>query len=1758
MRCSEFKTVPARSSNMSSTTLPKLPLTPFTQALYDTTSPAYSYPSPTTPTAPNPPQSISVPEKEIPLRAPLSPATPSASASASLNKQTHYHNSAIKVQTVGHSQKVEQAAISTQKPPSQPSNIAKASGPSFEIILPARRPEELQGHIPQAESRVQSNTPSAPTFSQPESTSSQASKPKLSSVSNSNLSVVVPVSSTLRPEDYAKVQQSPSPTTPQHLSTKRERHQGDGTYGELITTHDQRQKAESALKKFIDYLQDIFEEENQQQHGVTMSTGLLTTANDGTCLATSTQSKIDRYLVDIFEVGRFSQVSLDDLLRLQKLSENGIKDAEVVDVKVDDSIKEPGVGRLVEQFPVVVLGLKSARTSLRLMTGGRQEKQLYSEDVIQAALNVFKNITETCIIPVVEMRSTGASAVPFKLLSAQKKGVADLLSFCRQLLSVIAAILNKVELSETIINGLEFIVSRLIFVENTTSEKDSIIGIAKFESLRVVAMDVLAQIFQGNPDQRRGIFDEILTSLDKLQVSKQGVRQFRLAGGGNIQLVSALIMRLIQTSANKIEDTRDEGRKALEALTSEDKTERKTIAKYAILSEARAEQQVVTAVQELGNAVNPLIDSSKTDAHHIVSYITTRALKSTKSGETPYRNLLDLFITDFIECLKDPAWPAAELLLRLFLYQMVGLVQADKTPAPARNMAIDVLGAMAAGMSELRIELRELASSLRNDGSSLGKYLFGLADGFFHDHQEKIAASSILSWPCGPFRVSLQYLEARRSMDPHLNSAVGFHTAEWASRLPPAWEAGEDIDPQAEREYGKLAYRLRMMIDDKRWLSTEYSFEDVDSTHARIAYGLTVLDSQFFQYFQRVLNILWGSMTSEQATVRNKAIKCVEKVVCADPAILDRDTAVKKLVMRSASDDSPMVRDSVLGLINNCMTLRPAIEEEMVPSVLERVSDPNVGVRKKAMKLAKDIYLRNSKVKYRSQIADVLLRRVEDPDETVQDAARQVVEEIWMSSFYETSSTDTSSAQFKRAVTEQVTIMITTVQRGGGLYTILDKALQNILSSSCKNQAANFKVCTSLVVVLFESIIANSSNNREDAPSARDALRILEIFAKSNAKLFTSDQIKLLHPYITNVDSKTDSMAVYRSVVIIFRHILPHLPAVHTDFLVSVKRDLTKSVSKMSQLPKLLEEVIACLWIIAKALDDHSSNAHILTSSLKNIRKIQPTQLAPADKAKLMKLLTIAGLLGKHCDLEPFVHHVRTELALKPKETSVSKIIVDTFAPFASPGNSPEIRLGAIESIGWVCRSWPKNFNNANVACTFKEIFASRDSVLEGMVLQSFKNYMILEEQRSEASVDDAVGAAAEGTAKLGVMGGGQGDGVAITIARSYQDDIIRIALGSQSEDAFLAAELIASFARQGLNHPKECIIALIALETSQNPKIAGLACKAHQAMHEKHESMLEREYMRAVRQAYKYQRDVAKDTRGATLDPFAPKLGRMINILKISKPKSRIKFYERLCAEIEFDPEKLTPDSMPEHLEFAQFIIENMAFFEYATIEELLAAILAMEKVVAATGTGIANIIETEILHVGVRETRMDENGQSQDIIPEVDDLRLLMITASSMMLSCLWEARTYLRRQYGLSTNQQKGKTKANKEFHKAPSKVASVTADKFWEVVSRVMSTVESESKDAMIEQCRYFVNLLNIDQDFKIAAEGDDGRLATPSEDEEDGTPGPPGTGRGRKRKAAGTPGGRKKRARSSSVTRGRGRPKGSGKRASLDNEDDSDV
>ncbi|KAK8144584.1 Sister chromatid cohesion protein 2 [Beauveria asiatica] len=1548
-------------------------------------------------------------------------------------------------------------------------------------------------------------------------------------------------------EEYADV--TVAPDAPHNLSVRRYGN-AQGGHDLMGSGLDQRQRGEAALDALESQLRNIF---SAVGYAFAMEPGydhiVKLMPDQEVAMTAGTHQKLHGALQKAIDLRTFDKVSVENLLQIIKLSESSLKYMDIIDIHIDENWDEAAADAWVAQLAEVETAMKAARTCLRILSGGREDKQLYVEAIILSCVNLCKTVTEDIIMPLVELGSSGTGASIFKLLFKHKKTLSTIFVTCQKLFALIAELIAKIELSETAINTLEYTASKLIFVDNAHVERESVIGVQKFDGIRSVAMDILCQIFVNKPEQRQGIIDDILTSLEKLPVGKQSSKQFKLADGGSIQPVSALIMRLVQSSSGKV-DQSGEGRRAalLKDLGGDAEGEpaiteaasRQERGLSSLTSDDHASQQHAIAIQELDTISSPLYDIATRNASYVINFIVKRAIGSTKSGDTPYRNLLDLFVDDFTVCLDSPDWPCAELLLRLLMLRMVQLFEGQKTAVPAKNMALELLGSMSAAISRLRSHVKRTATNFEGtDADEMSRYLADLA---IHILDQKVQPEYLVAW-AGPFRAVLEYLQSRSTEDQHLASAVAFVITDWANRTHIAYDSIKDEEIERDSELGRLAYRLRKMVADRKWLASEYTFKAISTHQAKLAFTIILLRSPLCESFGHILNILLGSMASDQATVRSKSLKSINQVLETDPSILDGDSSVIQLILECSSDSSTQVRDSALGLLGSCITMRPALEPSLTPKIIDRFQDAGVGVRKRAMKLARDIYLRNKNKGLRCAIANGLLRRVQDPDEGVRDLARQMIEEVWFAPFYSNDGT----AAYQTAIAEHVVLIIQTVKTGTATE-VLDKVFQTILRPNNKSLEGPFSVCSKLVGDMF-GLLDNPDSEESSGPSGRDALQVLTIFANADPKLFNFEQIRLLKPQLASFSGQ-EELAAFRAVTVIYKRVLPQLPTVHSQFLGEVRKQLLQGVGKISSRGAL-DDLIACAKVVCDLLNDFSPMANLVASSLVGIQKIATAPLDPKRLNILCAYAIIVGNVAKHCDLDQQIEIFRARFQ-KWQGDSVPRLIVDIVSPFTNPKQPLEARKAALEAIGLVCQSWPRNYVLAKVYTAFQQVFQDQIPMLETMILRSFKEFLMGEERRSEAS---SQAAAAGGKRELTIMGGTNFDDVASATTQRFLKDFTRIALSSQDEYAFLAMEVLGSINRQGLTHPKETGVALITLETSANKKIAELAFTEHRSLHEKHETVLEREYVKAVQSAFHYQRDIVKDAHGATADPFQAKLHLLMEVLKISKMRNKQRFLEKLCYQVDFDLNKLNAKSgVPQQVAFARFIVDNLTYFDYHTMGEVHTTVNTIEKIVTTTGATVAQAIESEIFNMrmdwdaptATEEASGDAEGEPADLAEapvvgaNVDPARFRQLASASVILLLLWEARTHLRKLYNMGTSRHDSKAKLlAKDLNKTPTKVQGVHGDKVWEELAAHEKGFDT--LQGMGAKCKALIELMNVDKEFKVAEdeeEADVEAAGTPSEGDDDGE----GGERGRKRKGASGPGRPKKRPRSNSQPRKRGRPR----------------
>ncbi len=659
-----------------------------------------------------------------------------------------------------------------------------------------------------------------------------ANTANLSAAERSNLYPVVlitPLSSENRHTDY--VDRRPASGSKHEASRKRKRESGNEVVEKATQTKDQRAISSEAFHRVQEIMQDIFEAEDQlQADGLGANSSISTDYfisvyhenRERHTLAPAVHVKLESALHKAISTGCFKDIPVDDLCRLHGLCEAALVSVESSELHIEPGWKDYDFEKWVQRTQVADTGLRAARTIVRIMAGDRDEKDLYSEELLQSVLRAVEKVLSACVIPVVEARSTDSSSELFQSASSHKKVLSQLLYDASKVMALLSELLNRVDMAEAIVTTIEFLATRILFVENAHNEKESVLGLQKFETLRRTAMDMIAQIFSGYPEQRTFIFDEILTSLQKLPITRQHARQFKLTDGTSVQLVSALIMRLVQTSGTQSSAAVKRGRPGTsqivngEGQSGSGDEELKSVKAPSDDGTSDQESDDSTdsrskkAVQRLAKEANLLNDSAATNAQYIVKFFIQRAMTASKTGDQPHRHLLDIFSEDLITVLGLPGWPAAELLLRAFFVFTVDIADKPKSAAPAKTMALELLGLMGSAISGLVATTRHAARSLENHDSVFSGYLRQLLDDYMEGTLEN---NELLGWE-GPYRAVMEHLQSTSSDDLHLKSAQGYYLTQWAKAVS---NGNLAVTPANE----KLMNRLRKMLSTSTWIASE-------------------------------------------------------------------------------------------------------------------------------------------------------------------------------------------------------------------------------------------------------------------------------------------------------------------------------------------------------------------------------------------------------------------------------------------------------------------------------------------------------------------------------------------------------------------------------------------------------------------------------------------------------------------------------------------------------------------------------------------------------------------------------------------------------------------------------------------------------------------------------------------------------------------------------------------------------------------------
>ncbi|KAJ4379851.1 Sister chromatid cohesion protein 2 [Didymella sp. IMI 355093] len=1476
-------------------------------------------------------------------------------------------------------------------------------------------------------------------------------------------------------------------------------------------------------------------------------------------------------MANVNNLGHFAELSVDLVSQVQKLLEPSITCTGQIILFPQDEDWSEGIGK-------ARAALQASKLMLTSMIDGRDDYRLRPEDTVSAIIDLIKVIRNECIVPIIQARR-GDSL--FDSATSRRKELLNVLRGCGAVLSRFATLIGKVNLPERGLNILEDLTVGLLVEQNSDSEKDSVFGIKVFETFRQKAMDVLAQIFARHTDQRPSILNGILSNLEKLPDKKASARQFRSAREVPVMSISALFMRFVQVAAmNKEtrisrlsgdpEDRLEEGNSDYELGASVPQTSKPT-------SQAGALSQIAKF----------LAANARNIADTITGSLIHRASNVSKTGDKPFRNLLDLFIEDFLNVLGSPEWPAATILLQSFLARMVITVSpenATKRTVVDKDMALSTLAKMGCGIIDFKHRLRQLKRGLDTSQSELSAKLDHLAENAFDD-KNAINAIDLYEFQ-GPIRMVIEslssYLELRRDQeDLHLQSVTGCHVTLWLDAVLEKLEKSEKSSDPPSPQLIEVQRYLEAMLADPRWLERKYKFQEVSENQAKLAAGIVTSQAPLCTYVPNIVMIMRTATEDKVSSkLRSRGMTGLEQLIEKDPRVVD-EHMVNSLV-GSLRDASPMVREHTLGLVAQCLERDPSREKAFLGHVLTLTTDPSNGPKKKAIKLLKGLYISTPSKENRLSIAKALLLPSQDDEKAIAELSRGVLEELWMTPLASATRSDEHQVRLDRAHRAVLLAdVIQAIHRQPILLECFEKFLIFALSDETKAKTLNTRLCKELIAEMFDKAIEIDSTTGTKSPQAK-ILHALSVFAKIDPTLFTMAQVDDLKIHLI-APKQTTELAIIQPIVRIFRYVFPTLPFLDPKLAEHARANLMGMLTKLAQWAALahvtsrdtLTDVAHCLWTICPLVE--LGLVKLFTSIHSSLCIIQSQYMGASKKEKVVEkqtsacaLIILIGALGSVCVfdehtkmfMERLANYARTMVSQKKARaedlapliqgsSSVSLLLLDTVRPFTMQIYTMDVREHAMRSVGGICQQAPELFMRKEIEKLIKLVFVNQDTDrLKLVVLSTFEVYFTRAERRSETGSAIAVGeGAVHGSARLESSYSATATDAATThVAKQFLGSFKGIALTNNNKLAETATNIIASISRAGLEHPKECGAALVALSTSKNKNIAQVAAVEHKRIHEKQESYLEKEYVQAVRIAFDYQRDVFQDPHGMLETNYSPKLAHLFDALKGGKKATFKKFVDNLSKQLNFDFAKLdTTGEMPDVVLYTRFCLENLGLADLTTLDMVASFIDRIEAIVLKdTGPLVAGEIDKEMPQKTIRPQHsfvsanlndqlqamaVDQSmGQSVEnfnpppSLPaplDISDDRLRKFAIACMILHMIWETRTFIRRCYNVHKY---GTRIPQKEYAKPAQRNNFIPGKDLWDRLAPYMSALDS--REAMIKCCYDFSELLNVDREVKVGEDEDgldaalmDAGYETPTETGDDArrSASIPTSGRGRKRK-----------------------------------------
>ena len=306
----------------------------------------------------------------------------------------------------------------------------------------------------------------------------------------------------------------------------------------------------------------------------------------------------------------------------------------------------------------------------------------------------------------------------------------------------------------------------------------------------------------------------------------------------------------------------------------------------------------------------------------------------------------------------------------------------------------------------------------------------------------------------------------------------------------------------------------------------------LDSTSAALIVKYLSSKRPFFNSFDLYLKQILSVLTEQSVQVRSKALKCMALVVQEDPSVLSRND-MQQGVNYSFLDSATMVREAAVDLIGKFVMHRKELIDKYYQMLLNRILDTGVSVRKRVIKILKEICLEFPDYPKIPEICVKMIRRIND-EEGIRKLVMEVFQNMWFVPLEKNSRHRTDREQELLVIKAQNITDVVVACKDVGLEWF-EQLLQFLLKpKEDKDDATKVNkeppkqlvlACQQIVDCLIEQVLKTEEQNWGSQAGVGQSGRIVAclttafLFAKTRAQLLVH-HVQTLQPYL-NVKCQT-------------------------------------------------------------------------------------------------------------------------------------------------------------------------------------------------------------------------------------------------------------------------------------------------------------------------------------------------------------------------------------------------------------------------------------------------------------------------------------------------------------------------------------------------------------------------------------------------------------------------------------------------------------